>query len=259
MAKGWMVFLLAALLAGCAEPPASDQDDADLTESEPYEDAGDDAAWDEEPAQDDPPPPPPLPPVTVDPGTNAASDAVRAVDDVLAQLDLGNVAFNAPGRVNLTETVTVMLALSPDRAREEVAARITGPGEQVVQSVQVSHLMEARLSGEGFRIVAVTPARQAVGTGITEWAWDITPEAEGRRTLTIALDALIKIDGETVPRSLRTFRHPIDVDVTTGQRLGGWLREHGKWAWGALLLPAFGWWTKRRRDAKAAAGDSPRS
>ncbi|KFL37324.1 hypothetical protein [Arenimonas donghaensis] len=247
------ILVLAALLAACSQQDASPTyDDSMMTEShmddatDDYdvgEEAGPDEVDDDALAEADPLP-------TPTPPGDAPSDAVRAVDQALAQLDLGHVAFNAPDRVNVADSVTVVLALSPDRAREEVAERITGPGEHVVQSVQVSNLMEARLTGEGFRIVAVTPARQAVGTGITEWAWDITPEAEGRRTLTLALDALIKVDGETVPRSLRTFRHPIDIEVTTGQRLGSWIREHGKWAWGALLLPLLGWWSKRRRADK---------
>jgi len=247
------ILVLAVLIAACAQQDASPTyDDSMMTESYPEDssddydyDFGDNASpddvTDEGSAESDPLPPRPR---------DATSDAVRAVDQALAQLDLGHVAFNAPDRVNVADTVTVVLALSPDRSREEVAERITGPGQHVVQSVQVSNLMEARLTGEGFRIVAVTPARQAVGTGISEWAWDITPEAEGRRTLTLALDALIKVDGETVPRSLRTFRHPIDIEVTTGQRLGAWIRDHGKWAWGALLLPLLGWWHKRRSADK---------
>jgi hypothetical protein len=86
-----------------------------------------------------------------------------------------------------------------------------------------------------------------VGSGITTWEWEVTPEEEGRHRLTLSLDAFVRMDGQSVAKTLRTFDHPIDVQVTATQRIGGWAKEHGKWAWSTLLVPLWAWWSKRKK------------
>lgn len=171
----------------------------------------------------------------------------------MSQLTLGNVAFNTPATINIEETVSIHVALSPSENAAALKDRVEGPGEKVSHALQVANNMEARLSGEGFKIVPVTSERQAVSSGVTEWIWDVTPLTAGKHQLTLTIDALINVNGETVPKTLRTFRKPIEVEVTTVQRVGGVINEHGKWLWTTLLVPIFGWVAKRRRD-KAKLG-----
>lgn len=200
---------------------------------------------------------PALPPMQQDgaanPGSAATDTDTEVVDEILSQLTLGKVAFNTPRFINIEETVSIHVALSPSEGEAVLLERVEGPGEKVASDLQVGNNMEARLSGEGFKIVPVTRERQAVASGVTEWIWDVTPLRAGKHQLTLTIDALISVNGQTIPKTLRTFRKPIEVDVTVGQRLGGWLSEHGKWAWTTLLLPLFGWVAKKRK-AKAAGG-----
>jgi hypothetical protein len=182
--------------------------------------------------------------------TDAAPTSTRLVDRLLAQLQPGRVAFNAPQAINVEDTVLVQLVVSPDATRNELRERVEGPGRVVDEAVQVANTMQARLTGEGFRITAQTPERQLVSSGVTEWAWEITPLSPGRHTLTLALDALVPLDGNVVPRTLRTFRKPIEVDVTAGQRVTSFVGEHGKWIWTTLLVPVLGWAAKHRKDRK---------
>ena len=174
--------------------------------------------------------------------------STTAVDQILSQLVLGDVAFNAPEKINIEDTVSIRVALSPDQGAAAVSARIEEPGKRIAETLQVSNLMQARLTGEGFKIVAVTPEKQAVSSGITEWLWDVTPLKEGKHQLTLSMDALITVNGEVVPKTLRTYRKPIEVEVTTAQVAGNLLSEHGKWAWSTLLLPLFAWFAKKRKD-----------
>ena len=174
--------------------------------------------------------------------------STAAVDQILSQLVLGAVAFNAPEKINIEDTVSIRVALSPDQGAAAVSARIEEPGKRIAETLQVSNLMQARLTGEGFKIVAVTPEKQAVSSGITEWLWDVTPLKEGKHQLTLSMDALITVNGEVVPKTLRTYRKPIEVEVTTAQVAGNLLSEHGKWAWSTLLLPLFAWFAKKRKD-----------
>jgi hypothetical protein len=198
-------------------------------------------------------------PASAAPGTAgvaaAADTGTAVVDRLLAQLQPGHVAFNAPQAINVEDTVLVQLVVRPGASRAELRERIEGPGRVLDEAVQVANTMQARLTGEGFRITAQTPERQLVSSGVTEWAWEITPTAPGRHTLTLALDALVPLDGSVVPRTLRTFRKPIEVDVTAGQRVASFVEENGKWVWTTLLVPVFGWVAKRRKDRKAAAKD----
>lgn len=177
-----------------------------------------------------------------------ATTSTETVDEVLSQLVLGNVAFNSPEKINIEDTVSIKVVLSPNEAEAVLLDRIDEPGSKVSESLQVSNLMEARLSGEGFKIVAVTKERQAVSSGVTEWIWDVTPLSEGKRQLTLTIDALITINGEVVPKTLRTFRKPIEVEITKTQKVSGMLNEHGKWLWSTLLVPIFGWALKKRKD-----------
>lgn len=190
----------------------------------------------------------------------AAGDVPSETDEVdvlLERLRVGNIAFNAPKTVNIEQTVRVRALVSPDEGVATLQARLgdDAPGEQVVAEVKVSKVMEARLTGEGFAIVPITQARQAVGSGVTTWEWDVTPQEEGRHRLTLSLDAFVRVDGESVAKTLRTFNHSIDVEVSTGQRIGGWVEEHGKWAWSTLLVPLFAWWTKKKKGKTESGKD----
>lgn len=183
-------------------------------------------------------------------GTSPIGDALPPetdeVDALFARLRDGNVAFNAPQSVNIRDTIKVRALVSPDEAAETMKAQIDAPGMAMVRPVKVSKFMEARLTGEGFRIVPISQAQQAVGSGITAWEWEVTPQKEGLHRLTLSLDAFVRMDGERVART-RTFEHPIDVEVTMSQRIGGWVDQHGKWAWSALLVPLWAWWGRRRK------------
>jgi len=176
-----------------------------------------------------------------------AETSTKNVDDALSQLALGNVAFNSPGKINIEDTVSIKVVLSPNETRAALMNRVDEPGEKIGESLQVSNLMEARLYGEGFKIVAVTPERQAISSGVTEWIWDVTPQSAGKRQLSLTIDALISVNGEVVPKTLRTFRKPIEVEVTHGQKLGNFFSEHGKWVWTTLLVPLFGWVMAKRK------------
>ena len=193
-------------------------------------------------------------PVQPESETPVPDTSTATVDEILSQLVLGDVAFNAPEKINIEDTVSIRVALSPDQGAAAVGARIEEPGRIISETLQVSNLMQARLTGEGFKIVAVTPEKQAVSSGITEWLWDVTPLKEGKHQLTLSMDALITVNGEVVPKTLRTYRKPIEVEVTATQVAGNFLSEHGKWAWSTLLLPLFAWVAKKRKDR---AGGKP--
>lgn len=183
----------------------------------------------------------------------AVQTDTQVVDAIMAQMTLGTVAFNTPATINIQETVSIHVALSPTESAAALEERVEGPGQKVSAALQVANNMEARLTGEGFKIVPVTSERQAVSSGVTEWIWDVTPLTAGKHQLSLTIDALINVNGETVPKTLRTFRKPIEVEVTAIQHVSGVINDHGKWLWTTLLVPIVAWGARKRRARKKSA------
>jgi hypothetical protein len=98
--------------------------------------------------------------------------------------------------------------------------------------------MEAHLSGVGFKVEPITPERQAVtASERTEWRWQIEPTRTGRLSLHLTLSANLDVAGRSVPRTMRTFEHDIEVEVTWSERTKLFLAGNWQWLWTALLIP----------------------
>ena len=101
--------------------------------------------------------------------------------------------------------------------------------------------MEARLTGGGFRIEALTPERQPVGrSSTTEWRWEVHKTEGGSHALHLTLSALITVEGERTPRAVRTFDREIEIQVTLRQRITGFVGDNWQWLWAALIVPLLG-------------------
>ena len=110
--------------------------------------------------------------------------------------------------------------------------------------------MEAQLTGTGFDIKAVTPALQGVTSEqTTRWQWEVTPTERGRQTLYLSLSAHIDVAGNDAPLVLRTFDREIQVNITAGQRVSGFVQGNWQWLWAAIVVPIAGavWGLLKRR------------
>lgn len=166
-----------------------------------------------------------------------------------------SIAFNTPQKINLKETSQIQLLLSLQRPMDKLREEIAAAGEREGARIRVSNRMEARLSGPNFRINAITPEEQAVGSiGTVEWKWEINPTATGRHSLHLTLTALFNVDGAASRRAIRTFDKTIDVEVTAGQWASDFFENNWQWLWAAILLPIAGW-TWKRWKRNASGGD----
>lgn len=181
------------------------------------------------------------------------AQARPTVDDLLASMDSAAIAFNAPTSLTIDETRQVQLLLGVGETVEELESALREEGERLGGEIQASRLMEARLTGRGFEILAITPEVQAVSKlQRTEWKWDVRAREGGPQALHLTLTALLEVDGQRTQRALRTFDRTIDVEVTLGQRLGGFLQGNWQWLWAAVLVPLAGWLWRRRRTSPAS-------
>jgi hypothetical protein len=182
-------------------------------------------------------------------------DRFAAIDMILENLALANIAFNTPGSVNLHETCVVQLVLGVGTPIDSLKQLIEAEGEKEGASIRVSNRMEARLTGTDFSITAITPEVQAVSrAAITEWKWEIKPKSGGRQYLHLTLSALLDVDGVSTPRTIRTFDQLIEVEVTWGQLVASFFSRNWQWLWAAVLVPIVGWLWARRKRRKANVG-----
>lgn len=194
----------------------------------------------------------PLPSPPVDP----LAEVDRAMRESLTK---GSVAFNTPEEMQLGKAETVQLLLSPSDSGAELQQQITEAGKTEAAEIRVSNRMQARLTGPGFQIEAISPEEQAISsTDTTEWKWDVTPTKTGEnQELHLTLTALIDVEGQETPRQIRTFDRTIDVPVTWGQRfgvIGTFITTNWQWFWTVILVPIALWLYRKYRKQKSGDG-----
>jgi hypothetical protein len=162
--------------------------------------------------------------------------------------------------MNIRNTALIHLVLSVVRPIEDLKQMIEAEGERIGARIQVSNRMEARLSGTNFQITAITPETQAVTRNdVTDWKWEIKPISAGRQYLHLTLSALLKLEGISTPRTIRTFDRTIEVEVSWDQRVTTFLKNNWQWLWAAILVPVAGWLWKRKKDSLQKIKSNPKS
>lgn len=174
-----------------------------------------------------------------------------SIDSVLRELTTGSIAFNSPQHMNIEETGTIQLKLGLNKEIENLKKLIDSEGAKLGFNIKVADLMEARLTGQGFSITAITPEVQAISRNeITDWSWEVKPKLKGKQHLHLTLTALIRVNGASVPRTLRTFNRVVNVEVTQGQQLETFASQNWQWLWATFLVPIAGWIWKCKSGRK---------
>ncbi|MFM2002748.1 MAG: hypothetical protein RI963_2174 [Planctomycetota bacterium] len=191
--------------------------------------------------------------------SSALADHFRAIDEILASLEWGNIAFNTPQSMNLGDTAIIQLVLGLDTEIEDLKQKIEAKGEKEGASIRVSDRMEARLSGPNFAITAIAPEIQPVSKSeSTNWEWEVKPQGQGHQNLHLTLSALIEVDGTSTLKLIRTFSRDIEVEVTRRQWIAAFLEKNWQWLWTAALVPIAGWlWSRRKGKGNDTRSDQP--
>ncbi|MGF6936968.1 hypothetical protein OKW41_006130 [Paraburkholderia sp. UCT70] len=194
-----------------------------------------------------------LPPRKADVRTGSNDDFNASLDALIARMASANIAFNAPSPINVEETADIELRLDLHKSPSELAAEISSEGTKQSAAIKVSDTMMAHLSGDGFTITPNTPETQGIsGTEATVWSWQIRPKSAGKQKLALTLDAMLVVNGGTMPRAVRTFSTNIEVTVSPLQRVQKFAADYWQWVWTAVLVPIGVWIVKRRKSKPAA-------
>ncbi|KJS25156.1 MAG: hypothetical protein VR75_12115 [Hyphomonadaceae bacterium BRH_c29] len=145
-------------------------------------------------------------------GIEVAPDVMAQdpADDFLKNLKTVPVAHETPAAAEYKRPFEAVLAI--DATGDDTAVdALPGRGNIEEGTAKVSKRVEARLSGSGFAIKAMTPEQQTISP-LTEntWRWSVTPLTAGNQELTFDIYAID--DGPAVP--LRTFHNTVTVKVT---------------------------------------------
>lgn len=189
------------------------------------------------------------------PTSNISGNPIRTgeADDFLKNMLPANIAFNTPKTMEVGKSHSIELFLSLNEPLDLLAERITEEGPVEKAEIEVSNVVEARLTGQHFKILSITQEKQAITTlGITTWKWDIEAESNGLHKLHLTLNTSITINGEKTPRTIRTFDREIDVTVKFADRVQAFISTNWQWLWAAILVPIAGFAWKRRKQGKNA-------
>jgi len=140
----------------------------------------------------------------------AAPPAADPAEAFLSTLKTVPVAHETPATAEYKRPFEAVLAI--DATGDDTAVdALPGRGNIEEGTAKVSKKVEARLSGSGFAIKAMTPEQQTISP-LTEntWRWQVTPLTAGNQELTFDIYAID--DGPAVP--LRTFHNTVTVQVT---------------------------------------------
>jgi len=170
------------------------------------------------------------------------------IDEIRANLQHGQIAFNTPEEMELKETTKIELYLSLKESIEELKKKIKSPGKKESYPVEVSSVMRAILNGNGFKIKPITLEEQAVSDkDVTRWSWQITALEPGQQTLHLTIYAILFLDKMNVPREIKTFEKEITVRVSWNKRIMWFLKNNWQWLWTVILVPLAGWFWKKRK------------
>jgi|SRR5689334_1575123 len=170
-------------------------------------------------------------------------------------------------QVGRTQTIQVVLGVGSSVSPTDLSAQITGEGDKITATLKVAPEMTATLTGGGaFDISPSGPQKQLVTlSGVTPWTFDVTPKQSGVHELTLALDAIIKVDEKEGPKRVNTLTRKIVVEIGWPQTAAEWFEagkkwvENASWLWLTILVPVGGFimarW--RRKPSGVAAQPNP--
>ena len=168
--------------------------------------------------------------------------APNPVDIALRKMELANIAYNAPTKINIEDNPKIQLILSLAEPIAKLKKLINEEGQKLGAQIKVSNIMLAHLSGPGFDITIITPEKQLISKiEKTEWKWEIHPKEEGKHRLYLTLSALLEVNGKSSQRAIKTFEKTIEVTVTNSQHVKNFIGNNWQWLWATFLAPLAVW------------------
>jgi pimeloyl-ACP methyl ester carboxylesterase len=175
------------------------------------------------------------------------------VGEIVDNLASGHFSYNNPGSAYIGESFDLRLVLATSE-KQDVRPSFEGiPGTVIKKEGQFGQSIEATLRGNDLKIEPAGPQlRTATTSKSVEWDWTVTPQSEGKKTLTIEVAVNILVGSDKQRVQLTTLHDEIDIQVSMAQRIKSYLAEAQVYLLAvggvsAALLTVFGLVPKARK------------
>lgn len=169
-------------------------------------------------------------------------DQFDQIDSTIRQKTNASIAFNAPERMKLEETITINLLMNPALSDQQLATQVTGSGPVKTATIEITPRMRAILVAADADALTIQPIQEdpeqvISGTETTQWSWMVTAKKAGLQTLTLTIFRLLQYEGKDYWRNVEAYQAQIKVNVTLWQEIASI-----DWKWIFSLLPISALW-----------------
>jgi len=199
-------------------------------------------------------------PVTPTPTIKVPGLPPSKIDEILAKMNLGNIAFVTPEAMTLEKSETVYLRLSIAQTIEELKQEIQNEGIKgqvnAVGGIKIDSQMQAVLTGgDDFKVTPITPDTLPISNQTTtEWKWDIKALRGGNLKLYLTLNAIVEYEDGAGKRpvTIRTFNKEYTVAVPWSENaVFKFAGNNWQWLWTTLIVPIGLWaWNRKRKKTR---------
>ena len=163
------------------------------------------------------------------------SSSHEVIDQQLKKMDWSNIAFNTPKKLHYKNPKVINLVMNSSLNVNELKQLIGNAGPVESERIKISECMQAKLNGTNFIINSITPDIQPVSRKeTTEWKWEVIPTKHGLQHLYLVINAVVHVDGNEYPRTVKTFSRDIEIYVTGVDYAFIFIGEN--WEWLILFL-----------------------
>jgi len=182
---------------------------------------------------------------------------------VVEELPKGSALFSPPETMRVGETKLVEVRVVPmtgeeieedDQIRATLTANLDqgdGADEVLVIPLRVSTVMSARLTGNAFKIEALT-AEEQIRTSddlYLSWIWEVTPQRAGEQRLTLYLSVVVNAEGLGDKTHTTDEVRSVQVEANPFYSIRLFFGTNWEWVATGLLLPALGWGYRKLRGS----------
>jgi hypothetical protein len=187
------------------------------------------------------------------------STLFQEIDRHFAQLSPGKAVFTVPPEMRVGDARNVAFRIARVGDEREILKALPPGMVQQWQQAHITPTMKARLNGADFDIKSESSEEQVVGGGsYTQWDWLVTPQASGKKELTLHVVAVVTVSGYEKPRDVLVASRRVLVRVNPRLLMLTFVEAH----WGSALAFLIGvaahalWQWIREKIGKRRKGDS---
>jgi hypothetical protein len=187
------------------------------------------------------------------------------IDEIMAKMNLGNIAFVTPENLTLGKSETVYLRLGMAQTIEDLKQEIENEGIKgqinTVKGIKVDSQMQAVLTAaeDDFKVTPITPDTLPISNQTsTEWKWDIVARRGGNLKLHLILNAIVEYEDGAGKRpvTIKTFDKTFIVAVPWSENaILKFFGNNWQWLWTTLVVPISLWfWNRKRKETRRKTG-----